>query len=377
MLKSGTRHFLIILVALIIGGAVGGLIYKSRMNKLAEAANTKIELRVLALQGMFRPELLKKIEAEQHIRINLVEANDPEALWDLFDAPGGTPYDVVSLMSYQVPAAMQMTRLLALNASKLDWLKISSDFRDIPGDPTHNHAMPILWGLTGMLYNTQKFPEPPETWREVLTDGKRAGRVGALRSPIDVLTWLGGLSGKASERDESSDVGPSDQDIAKDLKPILKQVKFSKTSLSSMDLVNRENAENSLDVIQINAAEAGGLSEAKKTNWKFALPQNTSPLWILSLAVTNDSKMSAESLGLLNALTETEFAKSLSQTSHQSSTMLSTESSSLAAIYKPSYLRQIPLTKIQMEHDFLGARAVHEALEGTGDKTVIDSSTSE
>ena len=418
MLKARTRHFLFIFIALVVGVGLGFLIYESRMRAIDKQAHSQIKLRVLALRGVFRSALLKKFEAEKQIKIELTEANDPEALWDLFDAPSGTPYDIVSLLSYQVPPALQMTRLAALNSSTIDWQQISSDFRIIPGDLTRNHAVPILWGLPGMLYQTQKFKDPPESWTQVLEEKSHAGKIGILRSPIGLLTWINesnsadhfqdeintdskktanatssrvskttakqtdlalnrGATKSASRdanRDESSDVGPSEQDISQDLKPILTRVKLSQSSLSSQDLIERDDAAEKFDIIQMTAADFESLSPSRKQGWTFVLPQKSSALWILSLAVTSDSKSQLESQMLLRDLLDNDFAMLLSESSHQSSALNSVEKSKLAAVFKPSYIKQIPLTKIQMEHDFLGARAVRAALEG---ESLTTTSTSE
>gem|GEM_PF-4127482 len=414
MLKARTRHFLFILIALVVGAGLGALVYQFRMRAIDKQAHSQIKLRVLALRGVFRPSFLRKLETEKQIKIELTEANDPEALWDLFDAPSGTPYDIVSLLSYQVPPALQMTRLAALSASTIDWQQVSSDFRIIPGDVTRNHAMPILWGLPGMLYRTDKFEEPPDSWTQVFEEKTHAGKIGILRSPIGILTWINDSkstntsqeeiktdskktvkpssskalkaiakesnrtatreAAKEASRDESSDVGPSEQDISQDLKPILKRVKLSQSSLSSQDLIDRDDAAEKFDVIQITAADFESLSPSQKQGWTFVLPQKSSALWILSLAVTSDSKLQAESQMLLKDLLESDFASLLSESSHQSSALNSVEKSKLAAVFKPSFVKQIPLTKIQMEHDFLGARVVHAALEG---ESVTTSSTSE
>ena len=418
MLKARTRHFLFIFIALIFGVGLGVLLYQSRMRAIDKRAHSQIKLRVLALRGVFRSALLKKFEAEKQIKIELTEANDPETLWDLFDAPSGTPYDIVSLLSYQIPPAMQMTRLAALSANTIDWQQISSDFRVIPGDLTRHHAMPILWGLPGMLYRNEKFEEPPESWTQVLEEKNHAGRIGILRSPIGLLTWINdskaadssheeintepkksanaasshGTKAIAHElkiaasrevlksasrdanRDESSDVGPSEQDVSQELKPILKQVRLSLSSLSSQDLIDRDDAAEKFDLLQVTAGDFESLSPSRKQGWTFVLPQKSSALWILSLTVTNNSKFQAESQMLLQDLLESDFAILLSESSHQSSTLNSVEKSRLAAVLKPSFIKQIPLTKIQMEHDFLGARAVRAALDGESAKT---SSTSE
>ena len=299
MLKARTRHFLFILIALVVGAGLGALVYQSRMRAIDKQAHSQIKLRVLALRGVFRPSFLRKLETEKQIKIELTEANDPEALWDLFDAPSGTPYDIVSLLSYQVPSALQMTRLAALSASTIDWQQVSSDFRIIPGDVTRNHAMPILWGLPGMLYRTDQFEEPPDSWTQVFEEKTHAGKIGILRSPIGILTWINDSkstntsreeiktdfkktakpssskalkaiakesnrtatreaakeAAKEANRDESSDVGPSEQDISQDLKLILKRVKLSQSSLSSQDLIDRDDAAEKFDVIQITAAD--------------------------------------------------------------------------------------------------------------------------
>jgi spermidine/putrescine transport system substrate-binding protein len=321
------------------------------------AAGQKL-LRVLAIKGALPPEIVVEFQKSTGIAINLTEASEPEELWQLFDAPGaGTTYDVVSLMSYQVPAAVQLMRLQTLDTNKIDLTRVGSDFRGIPGDANQTRLVPLLWGATGLLYNTEQLNEAPVSWKSVFALPRLKGRVGLLNFPVELARRLKNRAG-ANEvsNDEESELGPSDDTIVKGLKPILALAVLADNCLSTLTLTTRPREA----VVEMNHGETAFLPAQ---HWQFVWPEEKAPLWILSFALTQETKAEREGYRFLNFLLDAETAVKLTNATHQASTVVSVERLKIDARLKPSYLREIPLTKIEILHDFQGASAVHAALQ--------------
>ena len=268
-------------------------------------------------------------------------------------------------MSYQVPAAVQLVRLQVLDESKINLALVHPDFLDIRGDPTHNRLVPVLWGATGFVYRAKSFPEPPQSWQDVLKRSDLKGRIGLLAFPIALAHLLRSRQPDATtsgqnQHDDDSELGPSDELIKKGLKPVLEVVTVADNALSAGELLSHPNQA----VVEMNSGESAFvLGQAQEMQgWKFVLPKEGAPLWILSLALTQATKAEPAGYALLNYLLETENAAAFCKETRQASTVQRIESLNLPAPVKPSYLRKIPLTELTVLHDFQGANAVHAAL---------------
>lgn len=340
---------IVIVVSFAFGVGWGIRIHRDRE---ANAGRLKpnVTMRVLSYRGLFSRELVAKFEAEHDLQVQVTEATDPEDLWnklELHRQPGEPEFDVVTLFSYQLPLAFQLGRLQLLDSKKIEnWNATSPDFREIPGHPGINSVVPILWGLTGIIYDQRKTDEPG-SWPEILKNPKLKGKIALPASTIDVMRLLGPKALSAA-------------DLSKPLATIEGAADFAPDFLSPSRLVvDKPLARPWLALVSHGET---AFAPWRGPEWKFVLPEEGGALWILSLAIHANSRNQAEAYGFMDYVLRKETSEALTISFHQASTNRSLESSQLDARLKPSYLREIPLTKISLWKDFSRAREIRAYL---------------
>jgi spermidine/putrescine transport system substrate-binding protein len=333
-------------ISILLGVGVGLQIKKSRERSNQQATDHLATVKVLALKGLFSSELLARFKAQTSFDVMITEADNPEDLWDKLEAPAPAsgPYDLVVLFSYQVALATQLTRIQPIDPQKLKGFDATSpDFRELPGEKGFHSVVPLLWGATGLLYDTKK-TSAPDSWAATFKDPRFKGKIGFPAWSSEIVRLL--------------NITSETKDLKRALAPFLSNVKLATDDLSPASLFKPN------DSPWIVLASYGETAFAPLNNqqWKFIIPQEKSSLWVLSLGVTRDSQNTNESSRFLEFLLEKDSAIALSQSYRQASTNRLVEASPIDPRLKPSYLRQLPLTKISLFKDFSRAREVRKLL---------------
>lgn len=79
----------------------------------------------------------------------------------------GQVFDVVVMGNELVPTMLADNLLAQLNYANLPNFKnVSANFRDLAYDPKNRHAVPFMWGSTGILVRTDLAPRPVTSWND-------------------------------------------------------------------------------------------------------------------------------------------------------------------------------------------------------------------
>lgn len=347
-------HFYILLVIAVTAGlALGYMVHLDRLAALEGRANPDSTLRVLAIKGVLPREFLLDFERESGIRVIVSEADSPESLWDRFESPTET-FDLVSLFSYQIPHAIHAVKLQPLDPAKVRGFgSVSADFRDVPGELGNQRVLPVLWGATGILYDSSKFNSAPDSWKDVFSRGKSIGKVGLLASAIDLARWLP----EPAEGAEESEEPLPEAVVRRTLNQLLSMATLSTSAMSSLELLTHKE----FAAIQMNHGETAFLP-AESASWKFTLPEEKAGFWILSLAMTRETKSEAEVHRFLDHVMIAENSAKLALGARQASTNKAVETLDIDSRLKPSYLREMPLTRLSLLRDFRSARTLRGML---------------
>jgi spermidine/putrescine transport system substrate-binding protein len=359
---------IVLCLSFVFGILWGTQIYRKR-SAGANRARSESALRVLAFHGLFEPDLLEKFESETGIQIALSEATSPEELWDrLESATGEHGYDVIALLSYQIPLATQLVRVQPIDPKKMQNLgKISPDFRRIPGDLNHEHLVPILWGLTGFAYDSKRVAKTPRSWADVFSDKKRTP-VGLLSSTPDISRFLNPSAKEVEKKavDDDDDETQDEAAAAKNLQALRRSLNHFMEGITVnadfLSAVSLEQGKEPPPVVQINAAEMA-FAPFHGPEWKFVFPEEKASFWILSMALARDARNAGEAHRFLDFLIEKDSALSIIKSSRQASTNRLVEETSLDARLKPSFLRQVPINHYTPLHDFSRSREIRGLLK--------------
>ncbi len=132
---------------------------------------------VLAIWSNYlAPELLEEFEAKTGIHVVLNYFNDNEELLakTSFGRPG---IDLVVPTGYVIEIMIKAGLIVPLDFDRLPNARFLDErFRRLPYDPSGRYYVPYAYGLTGLLYNSEKVPGPVDSWR-ILWDERYRGRI--------------------------------------------------------------------------------------------------------------------------------------------------------------------------------------------------------
>lgn len=330
--------FLVIPVSFALGVWWGLKIYK---NRRASEENFKESITVLTYPRVLSDDMLRRFQNEHGIFVKLREIANPDDLLRTLEGETGD-IDVTALYSYQTQAAIQSNWLAPLDPKILKGIfTVSSDFQDIPGDLNHEFFVPVLWGLTGFIYNAKTLTKALDSWDDIFNGNHLLKKIGLMSSPFELY--------KLATAHASINRDLSNADNATALKKSLNEILNSVTLMPDSMRASLPPAPD-LTVMQLNHGEMAFFKDAGP--WKFVLPKERATFWILSFGLSAQSHHTLAAQKFLNFLLEKNATLALIENTHQASTSRSVEESHIDARLKPSYLRAVPLTRIHLTSEF-------------------------
>jgi len=111
------------------------------------------------------PEIIAAFEAKYDAEVVQNYFNSlPEMLAKL-QAGGVSQYDIIVPSNYYVPRLIETGLVQKLDKSRLENLdNVMEQFQDPSFDPGAEYTAPYQWGTTGVVYNTETFPDAPKSW---------------------------------------------------------------------------------------------------------------------------------------------------------------------------------------------------------------------
>ncbi|MCG7599021.1 spermidine/putrescine ABC transporter substrate-binding protein [Halomonas sp. McH1-25] len=111
------------------------------------------------------PEIIEAFEEKYNVEVVQNYFNSlPEMLAKL-SAGGVSQYDIIVPSNYYVPRLIETGLVQPLDHAKLPNLgNLKDQFRDPSFDPGNEYSAAYQWGTTGVIYNSETFPDGPKSW---------------------------------------------------------------------------------------------------------------------------------------------------------------------------------------------------------------------
>ncbi|MGM0536317.1 MAG: ABC transporter substrate-binding protein [Pseudomonadota bacterium] len=111
------------------------------------------------------PEIIEAFEEKYDVDVVQNYFNSLPEMFAKLNAGGVSQYDIIVPSNYYVPRLIQTGLVQKLDKSKLANLdNVMAQFQDPAYDPGAEYSAPYQWGTTGIVYNTETFPEAPKSW---------------------------------------------------------------------------------------------------------------------------------------------------------------------------------------------------------------------
>ncbi|WP_448564263.1 polyamine ABC transporter substrate-binding protein [Trichothermofontia sp.] len=111
-------------------------------------------------------ESVEAFTAQTGITVQVAIYESNETMLARMLAGGGNNYSIIYPSDYMVQQMLELNLLRELDHDRLEGLEnLMEEFQDPSYDPGNRHSVPVSWGTTGLIYNTDKLAEPVEDWR--------------------------------------------------------------------------------------------------------------------------------------------------------------------------------------------------------------------
>ncbi|ALM52989.1 polyamine ABC transporter substrate-binding protein [Halomonas huangheensis] len=149
----------------IIGRGLGAGLLLAGVAMSVNAQETQLNL--FNWTDYMDPEIIEDFEAESGIEVVQNYFNSNSELMAKLTAGGDAQYDIVMPSDYMVPRLVgaELLQPLSDDGDSLEGVdNILEDFRSPDYDRENRYTVPYQWGVTGIVYNTETFPEPDPSW---------------------------------------------------------------------------------------------------------------------------------------------------------------------------------------------------------------------
>jgi spermidine/putrescine transport system substrate-binding protein len=132
------------------------------------------------------PDVVAKFEATRGVRVVVDTFSSNEELLAKVQT-GMTGYDVVVPSDFMAGIMGRLGLLAELDLEKIPHVQdLEPHLQQLAFDPTHQFAIPYLWGTAGIGYNADVVTEPPTSWG-ALWDPQFSGRISMLNDEREVF----------------------------------------------------------------------------------------------------------------------------------------------------------------------------------------------
>lgn len=135
------------------------------------------ELYIYTWSSYIDDKLLQDFTAQTGIKVTADIFDSDDVMLATFQAGKGASYSVIYPSSYGVERMKELKLLAELDRQRLSGLdNILPQFQNSPHDPGNRYSVPISWGTTGFIYNTEKLSSPPEDWSYLWENQQKLSR---------------------------------------------------------------------------------------------------------------------------------------------------------------------------------------------------------
>jgi spermidine/putrescine transport system substrate-binding protein len=222
-------------------------------------------------------ELIKNFTSQFKAQVvaDIYESN--EAMLAKLQAGGGGNYSVIYPSDYMVRRMVEMGMLHDLDRSRLQGLdRLAPPFQNPTYDPENRHSIPMSWGTTGFVYNTQKLKEPPKDWEYLWKNRQQlSGRMTLIDDVREVMgATLRMLGYSYNSKDESQ------------VKQAYEKLRELKPSIAAFDTDAWRSQILAGDLLLAMAYSTDGIKISQENpNLQYIIPASGTSLWTDTIAI--------------------------------------------------------------------------------------------
>jgi spermidine/putrescine transport system substrate-binding protein len=261
------------------------------------------QLYIYTWAGYTDNALLDRFAEKTGIRVVADVFSSNEEMLARVQAGGARAYSIIYPSDYMVVQMTELGLLSPLDHSSLGGLdRLKKQFQNPVYDPGNRYSVPLSWGTTGLIYNTEQLKEAPEDWSYLWEHKQELARRMTLAS--DVREVMG-----AALRMLGYSLNSTNQEQVKQAYEKLVELKPAIASFTT-DAWRPQMLTGDLKVAMCYSSDANEvISDNDKL--KYVVPKSGSSLWTDTLVIPKGSPNPEAAYKWINFLLQGDVAASL------------------------------------------------------------------
>jgi spermidine/putrescine-binding protein len=169
-----------VLVAMVIAACGGDDDDGNGNGNAGGSGDAPRELRMLTWEGYTEPEWVKPFEDKHNVKIKSVYLGSDDDLFARVKGGAAENFDFITTNRANVSILEEQGALEPLDVSKLSNLEgLTPVFQEDELSRVNGelYVVPFVWSNVALIYDQEKFPNPPQSWGELFEpSGDRCGR---------------------------------------------------------------------------------------------------------------------------------------------------------------------------------------------------------
>ena len=261
------------------------------------------QLYIYTWAGYTDNALLDRFAEKTGIRVVADVFSSNEEMLARVQAGGARAYSIIYPSDYMVVQMTELGLLSPLDHSSLGGLdRLKKPFQNPVYDPGNRYSVPLSWGTTGLIYNTEQLKEAPEDWSYLWEHKQELARRMTLAS--DVREVMG-----AALRMLGYSLNSTNQEQVKQAYEKLVELKPAIASFTT-DAWRPQMLTGDLKVAMCYSSDANEvISDNDKL--KYVVPKSGSSLWTDTLVIPKGAPNPEAAYKWINFLLQGDVAASL------------------------------------------------------------------
>jgi spermidine/putrescine transport system substrate-binding protein len=261
------------------------------------------KLYVYTWAGYTDSDLLYRFTQETGIKAIADVFDSNEAMLARLQAGGGGAYSIIYPSEYMVQKMRELGMLMELDFSRIRGIeRLFSRFQNPEYDPGNRHSVPVSWGTTGLIYNTQKLKQAPEDWSYLWENRQQLSKRMTLLN--DIREVMG-----ATLKTLGYSYNSTDEQQLQEAYEKLMVLKPSVASFTS-DAWRSQILSGDLLIAMSYSADANEIM-AENKDLQYVLPKSGSSLWMDTLAIPTTASNLEAAYAWINFMLQPDVAAQL------------------------------------------------------------------
>jgi spermidine/putrescine transport system substrate-binding protein len=277
----------------------------ANVRKTSSSSGSRDELYIYTWSQYTDEDLLKSFTAQTGIKVVADVYDSNETMLAKLQAGGGSAYSVIYPSDYTVRRMLELGLLKQLERTRLIGLdNLFPRFQDPAYDPGNRYSIPVSWGTTGFLYNSQKLTVPPLDWDYLWQHQERLSQRMTLLNDIrEVMGAVLRMLGYSYNSQQESQI-----------KQAYEKLRALKPAIAAFDTDAWQNQILAGDLLLAMCYSADAIRVSKENSrLKYVIPSSGSSLWTDTMVIPTTAPNPEGAYAWLNFMLQPEVAAQVCQ----------------------------------------------------------------